>query len=313
MPKSSPIDPVTTLPELDAILNAEEVDVNHEVVGLVGIDDGKFSNDLLTEINLRARHLNRLRTVAVPAGATAADRDKAASEEDKNDVRARFKAFIIPELKASEAVFRAEVFVNKLPQEIVLLRAADPLTDDAVPAVPPGTPDVLSWETASHPERKPWTQKLIALVADHFAQLEQGNGEAFVGGYNGLSAGMKIKFWAELIVAMAKFESSWNPKCVFLEPPPLGVNSIGLLQLSRQDGNNYHLSPPIQSENELKEPLLNLTWGVAILAKLLDKDKTVASGHNGATAKGGARYWSVLRAGHKIEDIKALTKKNTGL
>jgi len=50
---------------------------------------------------------------------------------------------------------------------------------------------------------------------------------------------------------------------------------------------------------------VNLRCGVKIFATLASKDKTIASNDHGA-----ARYWSVLRAGPKVEEIKELTKKN---
>ena len=183
------------------------------------------------------------------------------------------------------------------------------------PAPPPGGagPSVtLSWDNV--PLRKEWSQKLIGLVSQNRTDLEKGNPDGFVSGYSTLpSAAVKIKFWAELLVAMAKFESDWNPKNVFHEPPPLGVNSVGLLQLSLQDQDNYHLTPHISNEEELKNPLINLEWGVTIFAKLLARDGVVASGSSISNARGAARYWSVLWAGHKIDEIKTLTKKNVGL
>jgi len=172
-------------------------------------------------------------------------------------------------------------------------------------------PNRLSWDNL--PERKEWSAKLISLVRQKKDDLEMGQPETFIAGYNGLpSEALKIKFWCELLVAVAKFESDWNPKNVFHEPPPLGVNSIGLLQLSRQDQDFHHLTPRIGDENDLKKPLLNLEWGVTIFARLLKRDGIVARG-GGDNSRGAARYWSVLRAGHKIDLIKDLTKKNVGL
>jgi hypothetical protein len=86
------------------------------------------------------------------------------------------------------------------------------------------------------------------------------------------------------------------------------------LQLSLQDQDNHRLSPRISREAELQEPLLNLAWGVTIFTKLVAKDGVVASG-SGSNSRGAARYWSVLRSGatHKLDAIKALTKKNVGL
>jgi hypothetical protein len=167
----------------------------------------------------------------------------------------------------------------------------------------------LSWD--DDPGRTQWSAELLNLVAGSITDLERGNPEDFVSGYSTLSQQLRKKFWAELLIAMAKFESSWNPKEPFLEHD--GQWSIGLLQLSIGDQNNYHLEPRVEHEEELQDPFINLRWGVQIFTHLLVRDGVVALGSNGNDARGGARYWSVLRVGHKVDQIKALTKKNLGL
>jgi hypothetical protein len=179
--------------------------------------------------------------------------------------------------------------------------------------VPPAVslPSGLSWDTSA--PREQWSAKLLSLVNEKRTALEAGDANSFIAGYDTLSPeGMKLKFWAELFVAISKFESGWNPKNVFGEPPPLNVNSVGLLQLSQQDQNNYQVTPHVNSEEQLKDPLLNLQWGVSIFAHLLERDRVVASG-TGNSSRGAARYWSVLRVGHKISAIAAITKANVGL
>lgn len=179
------------------------------------------------------------------------------------------------------------------------------------PAAASGGATNLSWDNVA--ARQAWSAKLIALVGQHQAQLEGGQPDAFIAGYNGLSGPLKTKFWAEMLVAMARFESSWDPTNVYHEPPPLGVNSIGLLQLSLQDQDNHHLQPRIQNENQLQDPLLNLDWGVQILSRLLARDGVVARGSSTAQGNGGSCYWSVLWVGHKIDLIKQHTRKSVGL
>jgi hypothetical protein len=168
----------------------------------------------------------------------------------------------------------------------------------------------LSWDNVL--ARKAWSTQLIASVTDRIAQLEQANPNAFIDGYNTLSSALRIKFWAEMLIAIAKFESNWNPHDIFHEPPPLGVDSIGLLQLSYQDQANYKLEPLSEAARSLEDPLVNLRCGVTIFATLVGQDRTVASSVSGKF-RGAARYWSTLRAGHKLDQIVALTKNNVGL
>ena len=170
----------------------------------------------------------------------------------------------------------------------------------------------LSWDDA--PKRKTWSFQLIDSVTMRKTQLDEGNPEAFISGYSTLSASLQIKFWAELLIAVAKFESDWDPHNIFHEPPPLSNDSIGLLQLSYSDEVPYKLEPLDPGAKSLEDPLVNLRCGVKIFATLVAKYRTVASS-NGNEHRGAARYWSVLRTGskHHLDDIKALTKKHVGL
>lgn len=171
-------------------------------------------------------------------------------------------------------------------------------------------PVSLSWDNVN--ERKAWSAELLNAIASHKAELDAGNPEGFISGYNHLAAEQQLKFWAELVIAMAHFESSWNPHAIFHEPPPLGVDSVGLLQLSYEDQPNYKLEPLDRAKRSLEDPLVNLRCGIKIMAKLLTNDHVVATG-TGKHSRGAARYWSVLREGHHVNEIKARTKQQLGL
>jgi hypothetical protein len=169
---------------------------------------------------------------------------------------------------------------------------------------------VLSWDTKA--ERKAWSAELVKAVEAHKADLDRGNPDGFIPGYTGLSADQQVKFWAELIIGMAKFESAWKPNTIYHEPPPLNIDSVGLLQLSYEDQPGYKLEPLDRAKRSLEDPLINLRCAVKIMAKLVAKDGVVAAGA-GKKSRGAARYWSVLREGHRIDEIKARTKKQLGL
>jgi len=171
----------------------------------------------------------------------------------------------------------------------------------------------LSWD--NKPERKLWSAALLTAVNVHLSALEQGTPNDFVPGYNGLSDAKKQIYWAELVIALAKYESGWDPHNIFHEPPPLTEDSVGLLQLSYSDANNYvfpdHLSP---AQKSLEDPVINIRCGLVILAHWLAHDHVVAKG-SGGTSKGAARYWSVIRTGtsHHRQAIKDRVKSATGL
>jgi hypothetical protein len=225
-----------------------------------------------------------LQVKVVPDAATA----------DQNE----YKAFLSPFLDAFELVDRAKVFIGGKDMEVVLLR---PMPE------PPSVTD-MSWDTVL--TRKAWSAQLITSVTESIPQLEQGNPDAFLNGYSALSSALRIKFWAELLIAVAKFESSWKAREIFHEN--FGVDSVGLLQLSYEDQTQYKLEPLDRAAKSLEDPLINLRCGVTIFTKLVLGDKIVASSVGG-THRGAAKYWSTLRAGHILDQIISLTKKNVGL
>jgi hypothetical protein len=185
----------------------------------------------------------------------------------------------------------------------------------ATPAPAQSAPIALSWDDDA--TRKTWSAALVAAVREHKDELDRGNPDAFIPGYAQLSPDEQVKFWAELVVAIAKYESNWNPRAHFKEPPPLNVVSLGLLQLSYEDGAQYHLEALDQHAREdhaLEDPQVNLRCGVAMLAHLVARDGVVAAGR-GDKSRGAARYWAVLRDGrtHRLAQIKANVRRALGI
>jgi hypothetical protein len=177
-------------------------------------------------------------------------------------------------------------------------------------------PSGLSWDSYPKQPCKDWSPKLIEFVQANKPDLEKGHADGFVAGYSGLTPTQQLRYWAELFISVAKFESGWDPTNTFREAS--GQNSIGLLQLSKSDQDNYQLTPRITDEDKLKDPILNLGWGVTIFAKRLARDGVVASGGK-IDPKGAAKYWSTLQEGHKndkvetLPEVKKAVKKYAGL
>ena len=169
---------------------------------------------------------------------------------------------------------------------------------------------MLTWDSA--PERRGWSRQLLESIASARQELDRGNPEQFAPGYSGLPPPRQIKFWAELFIAIARFESNWRPHEIFHEPPPLGVDSVGLLQLSYEDEPVYRLEHLDRNVKSLEDPLVNLRCGVKIMSTLVVKDSVVASS-DGGRHRGGARYWSVLRAGHHVDEIRNAAKAAVAL
>ena len=181
------------------------------------------------------------------------------------------------------------------------------------PPAPKPEPIALSWDNV--PERVAWSQALVEAIRSRKSDLDAGHPDDFIPGYAQLSPDGQVKFWAELVIAIAKYESTWNPHARFKEPPPLKVTSVGLLQIAYEDDKEYHFDPPPDRETKaLEDPATNLRCGVAILAQLVSHDGAVVGG-KGDHSRGAARFWAVLREGksHKLTAIKTRTKKNSDI
>jgi len=181
------------------------------------------------------------------------------------------------------------------------------------PAAPKPAPITLSWDNS--PERAEWSRALIDAIRSRKSDLDAGHPDDFIPGYAQLSPEAQVKFWAEFVIAIAKYESTWNPRAHFKEPPPLKVESVGLLQIAYEDGKEYRFDPPLdRAAKSLEDPATNLRCGVTILAQLVSHDGAVVGG-KGDHSRGAARFWAVLREGksHRLAEIKALTKKNSGI
>lgn len=164
----------------------------------------------------------------------------------------------------------------------------------------------LSWE-ANHPERLAWSDCARKIVAENLEALEQAKDiEKFCSSYGSMGKSKRVEFWCELIAAMAYYESSWKPAMHFGEPPPLGYDSIGLLQLSYEDRQYAKYGVLDRKKKSLEDPINNLTIGIRVLAYWVKRDACIANDSN----KGGGRYWSVLRPKRKLPDVIKRVKAN---
>lgn len=157
---------------------------------------------------------------------------------------------------------------------------------------------VLPWD-GKHADADKWTMTIQKeIIKKEMVKLSPVDIMSFCPGYAKADDQGKLVAWMNLISIMTKFESSFNPKTKFMEPPPLGYESIGLMQLSYQDQPNYPTCELNRSLKNLEDGSHNLRCGLIILNKLVQQDNRIAGQVSGRW-KGGARYWSVLRFENK--------------
>jgi len=129
----------------------------------------------------------------------------------------------------------------------------------------------LSWEI-NHPERAFWSDALmnqITLNFDSFAKAKDS--KFFMPNFESLSRNEKIRIWAEIMVWLAYYESSWNPLSYSIDvgsPKDKDTWSVGLYQLSVVDGPIKKLG---YSFKDLQDPIKNITGGVAIFVRQFNK------------------------------------------
>lgn len=122
----------------------------------------------------------------------------------------------------------------------------------------------------------------------------------FCPNYVNLEESERKQFWAFFISTMVKFESDFDPKEFykenFVDSSGRYVVSRGLLQISLESSKGYRCG--FTADKQLHDPMRNLSCGIIILNHWMKKDARIAS-RLGLGWRGGARYWSVLRAGRK--------------
>lgn len=145
-----------------------------------------------------------------------------------------------------------------------------------------------------------WNPHVLATAKAHIDKLEKAKDvERFFPNYAKKDLADRCECWRSLIEAMVQFESGNNPSLHYGEPPPLGYDSVGLLQLSYEDTHYKKLIKLDRKLKTLEDPINNLCGGLRILATLIAKDGCITSTRN----KGGSAYWSVLREKRALPSV----------
>lgn len=157
----------------------------------------------------------------------------------------------------------------------------------------------MQWD--NHPEAEEWTEStLIALSTKDQVLSERvpADIETWCPGYPEASVSERRAFWAGLLSAVAKYESTWNPKA-----SGGGGRWIGLMQIDPRSARNYGCEAT--SVGALKDGEANLECAVEIMSTQVAKDGLVAGGGN----RGIGRDWAPLRSNEKRSAMSAWTSR----
>lgn len=168
------------------------------------------------------------------------------------------------------------------------------------PSAPPAIeePPVMRWDF--RPEAPAWTAATMRALESHGALLSEvlpADIETYCPGYAGNGTEERRAFWAGLLSARAKHESTWNPAAA-----GGGGRWVGLLQISPQTAGQYGCNAT--SASALKNGEANLACAVRIAAVQVGRDRMVAGPGN----RGVGRDWAPFRSAEKRQDIARWTR-----
>lgn len=165
------------------------------------------------------------------------------------------------------------------------------------------TSDLPAMRWDHRPEAPTWTKSSMSLIAANDSVLADripADIEGFCPGYDDATLTERRAFWAGLLSATAKHESSWNPAA-----SGGGGRYIGLMQISPQTARSHGCSAT--SASSLKDGEQNLACAIRIMSKQVGRDGVVA----GSGRQGIGRDWGPFRVASKRADIAGWTKSQS--
>ena len=151
----------------------------------------------------------------------------------------------------------------------------------------------MRWD--HRPESEVWTSATLAALRSHgavLAELEPSDIAQWCPGYVEAAPDARRAFWAGLFSALAKHESTWNPRAV-----GGGGLWIGLVQIDPRTAKGHGCSAT--SVSALKDGAANLSCAVRIAARQVPKKNSVAR---------GMRDWGPFHSADKRAEMSAWTR-----
>ena len=174
-------------------------------------------------------------------------------------------------------------------QVMLLLAACGHAAVEPVAAEPP----VMRWD--HRPEAAIWTEASLRALAAHGAVLPAlvpSDIAEWCPGYETASPTDRRAFWTGLFSALAKHESTWNPRAV-----GGGGLWIGLVQIDPRTARGHGCEA--RSAAALKDGAANLACAVRIAANQVPKRGSVSR---------GMRDWGPFHSASKRAEMAAWTR-----
>lgn len=156
--------------------------------------------------------------------------------------------------------------------------------------IPPEPLPVMQWD--NQPDSADWTEAALdALRTDGVALLSEVPGDIghWCPGYAQAPEDERAAFWAGLLSALARYESTWNEDAV-----GGGGQWYGLVQISPATARAYGCEATTGAE--LRNGEANLACAIRIAARTVARDGVVAAGGGGFAADWGPFAYADKRA-----------------
>jgi hypothetical protein len=182
---------------------------------------------------------------------------------------------------------------------LTLLMACAPAVEPEVVSQAPALP-AMGWDHRA--ESDDWTEATLDALQRQGAVLLRnvpGDIGEWCPGYAEASSDERAAFWAGLLSALAKHESTWNPSAV-----GGGGKWFGLVQIAPATARGYGCEAG--SGEALKDGEANLSCAVRIAARTVMRDGVVAAGGRGLAAD-----WGPFHNRSKRSEMAAFTRNQS--
>lgn len=157
----------------------------------------------------------------------------------------------------------------------------------------------------SKPGGRVWTRAAMAAIAAHGAPLVSvvpRDIAVWCPGYAAASPDRRRAFWAGMMSALSKHESTYDPRAI-------GGGDLwyGLLQIYPDTARRYGCRA--QTGEALKNPAENLSCAARIMAVTVARDRAVAL-HDGRW-RGVAADWGPMTSSAKISEMAGWTRRQS--
>lgn len=162
---------------------------------------------------------------------------------------------------------------------------------------------VMAWD--HRPEAAEWTRATLAAIQNHGAGLLQTvptDIDQYCPGYVSAEDNERAAFWAGMLSALAKHESTWRP-----EASGGGGRWIGLTQIDPRTARAFGCQAT--TAKALKDGAANLSCAVRIASKQVGRDRLIVT--DGKNWRGLARDWAPFRNAEKRQEMANWTSRQT--